>query len=174
MYWTEGAVAGIHRSDLDGSNSETLIEGYGPPGWNWITDIDLDVAGGKIYWTVRISHGDYLSFVVVRANLDGSNSEVLFARLDNLEDSALDLVRGKVYWTAYSMIYWADLDGQNDEGYIQRSTRDITLDVDGGKIYWTDADAGTIQRADLDGQNVEEVLTVSDGYPEELILLDLD
>ena len=174
MYWTEGAVAGIHRSDLDGSNLETLVEGYRHPGWNWITDIALDVAGGKIYWTEGISHGDYLSFVVVRANLDGSNSEVLFGGLNDLEDSALDLVRGRVYWTAYSMISWADLDGQNREGYIEESTRDITLDVDEGKIYWTNPGTQTIQRADLDGQNVEEVLTVSEGYPEELILLDLD
>ena len=38
-------------------------------------------------------------------------------------------------------------------------------------MYWTDAE--TIRRADLDGQNIEEVLTVLDGYPEE-INLDVD
>ena len=43
--------------------------------------------------------------------------------------------------------------------------------MDGGKIYWTDA--GTIQRADLNRENSEEILTISDGYLEE-ITLDLD
>ena len=173
MYWTDGAVAGIHRSDLDGSNLETLVEGYGYPGWSRITDIELDVTGGKIYWTVQISHGDYFSFVVMQADLDGSNSELLFHGLNHIEDSALDLVRRKVYRTSWGTIMWADLDDQNIEyEYIRRSSRDIALDVEGGKIYWTEAE--TIYRANLDGQNIEEVLTVSDGYPEEFIRLDLD
>lgn len=173
MYWTDGAVAGIHRSDLDGSNTETLVEGYRPPGWNRITDIALNVAGGKIYWTEQISHGDYLSFVVMQADLDGSNSELLFDGLNHIEDSALDLVRRKVYRTSWGTIMWAYLDDQNREyEYISRSARDIALDVDGGKMYWTESE--TIYRADLDGQNIEEVLTVSDGYPEEFIRLDMD
>ncbi|MCE2447921.1 MAG: T9SS type A sorting domain-containing protein [Candidatus Latescibacteria bacterium] len=183
MYWTERAVANIHRSDLDGSNVETLIEGYGPPTWNWITDIALDVAGGKMYWTEGISHGDYIEGIVARANLDGSNTEG-FSGGDHTGDIALDLVRGKVYWTDSDAIVQTDLshfDGADfniniyDHVYIVSSgSSSITLDADGGKIYWTDADAGRIYRADLDGQSVEEVLTVSEGYPEEIILLDVD
>ena len=189
IYWTEREVADIHRSDLDGSNVETLIEGYGPPGWNWITDIALDVAGGKMYWTEGISHGDYIEGIVARANLDGSNIEVLLRAGHDLEDIALDLVKGKVYWTNAGTIQRADLEDQRwvdreeySPDYIYEhigyeyiglgSTMSIALDVDRGKVYWTGA--GTIQRADLDGQNVEEVLTISDGYPEEIIILDLD
>ncbi len=188
MYWTEGAVADIHRSDLDGSNTETLIEGYGPPGRNWITDIALDVAGGKMYWTEGISHGDYIEGNVARANLDGSNIEVLLWAWtgQDLGDIALDLVRNKVYWTDAGRIQRVDLEDQSwvnlDLGeyppdyeyeYIGLgSARNIALDMDGSQMYWTDAE--TIQRADLDGQNVEEVLTVSEGYPEEIILLDVD
>ena len=199
MYWTERAVEGIHRSDLDGSNLEILIEGYGPPGWNWITDIALDIDGGKMYWTQESSQGDYIEDFVARANLDGSNTEILFGQ--GAGDIALDLVRGKVYWTDGRLIGRADLDSLNslnylttprDEAfeyfYLRANPSDIALDVDGGKIYWTNAE--TIQRADLDSlywtdltaiqwddpdsQNIEEVLTVSKGYPEELILLDAD
>ena len=123
MYWTEREVAGIHRSDLDGSNSEILVEGYGPPGWNWITGIALDVAGGKIYWTQESSQGDYIIGFVARANLDGSNSEILFGEGPHLGDIALDLVRGKVYWTQESsqgdyiigFVARANLDGSNSE-----------------------------------------------------------
>jgi len=176
MYWTERAVEGIHRSDLDGSNLETLIEGYGPLGWNWITDIALDIAGGKMYWTQESSQGDYIEGFVARANLDGSNTEILFWK--GAGDIALDLVRGKVYWVDGGRIGRTDLDDPNveyPEDYIvYESASSIVLDADGDKIYWTDTDAGTIHRADLDGQNVEEVLTVSEGYPEGLILLDAD
>ena len=164
--------------NLDGSNTEILVEGYGPPGWAWIIDITLDVARGKIYWTTEISHGDYLSFIVSRSDLDGSNAETLFNELSGgIRDSALDLVRGKVYWTE-QYIAWADFGGHShDTEHISSSAStsasSIALDVDGGKLYWTNPGTQTIQRADLNGQNIEEILTVSDGYPEEIPLLDV-
>ena len=182
IYWTAREMDSIHRSDLDGSNTETLVKGYGPPGWGWIIDITLDAAGGKIYWTTGLSHGDYFSFIVERSDIDGSNAEILFDGLNYIEDSALDLVRGKVYWTDGYGIAWADLGGSDydlvEYGYIpssaSTSASTIALDVAGGKLYWTNPDAQTIQRADLNGQNIEETLTVSDGYPQEIILLDAD
>ena len=185
IYWTERAVAGIHRSDLDGSNTETLMEGYGLPGWNRITGIALDVAGGKMYWMEFISAGDYHFDVLARANLDGSNIEGLYGGAYT-GDIALDLVRGKVYWTDSGAIvhtdlshfdgadFYQDLDEDEYVYIIPSGSSSIALDSDGGKIYWTDSDAGTIYRADLDGQNREEVLTVSDGYPEKIILLNVD
>ena len=204
MYWTEREVRGIHRSDLDGSNTETLIKGYGHPGRGWITDIALDIAGGKMYWMEGISHGDYVEGLVARTNLDGSNIEVLLWAWGGkgLGDIALDLVRNKVYWTDEGTIQRVDLEDQSwlnldlgeyppdyDYEYIGLgSARNIALDMDGSQMYWTGTE--TIQRADLDslywtdltaiqwgdpdGQNVEEVLTVSEGYPEEIILLDVD
>ena len=181
IYWTAREMDSIHRSDLDGSNTETLVEGYDPPGWAWIIDITLDVARGKIYWTTGLSHGDYYSFIVSRSDLDGSNAEDLFDGLNYIEDSALDLVRGIVYWTDTNYIARADLgDHDYDEEYIHipssasTSASRIALDVDSGKIYWINPDTQTIQRADLNGQNIDETLTVSDGYPQEIILLDVD
>ena len=175
MYWTDRwGEGGIYWSDLDGSNLKPLMDDdYSSEG---ATNIALDVDGGKIYWTSAVSGGDALDGWVARANLDGSNSEVLFDGASPW-DIALDSVRGKVYWMdfRYEGILRADLDGQNVEyDYIRSGSdfpRGIVLDVNGGKIYWTEA--GTIQRADLDGQNIEEILTVLDGYPEE-ITLDMD
>ena len=168
MYWTDRwEKGGIYRSDLDGSNPKPLMDDdYSSA---WATNIALDVLGGKIYWTSLAS----LDGRVARANLDGSNRELLFEGLYSW-DIALDLVRGKVYWTSlnFDRILRADLDGQNVEyDYIRVDSgfpRGIALYVDRGKIYWTDA--GTIQRADLDGQNREVILTVSDDYPEKIIL----
>ena len=39
----------------------------------------------------------------------------------------------------------------------------LDLDVSGGKMYWADVDADKVQRADLDGSNVEDLLTSADG-----------
>ena len=181
IYWTDSW--NIYYSDLDGSNLKPFIDvPIDEFGWSddntWVvgvTNIALDVDGGKIYWTSVVSDYDVLHRWVARANLDGSNSEILLDR--RVENIALDLVRGKVYWTDFGFdgILRADLDGQNiEDDFIRPDSgfpRGIALDVDRGKVYWTEA--GTIQRADFDGQNIEDVLTVSDGYPEE-IALDVD
>ena len=180
MYWTEWFLDGIYRSDLDGSNLETLVEGTGYQAWNGITGIALDVAGGKMYWTERIFEGDYTSGILARANLDGSNFQVLTRIGSYPMDIALDVVQRKVYWTDDHKTYRADLDGQ----YIFNSMKiilsdssaisSIAIDQDGGKMYWTNWSTPTINRADLDGQNREIVQTVSEGSPEEINLLDVD
>ncbi|MYF91354.1 MAG: hypothetical protein F4184_04250, partial [Gemmatimonadetes bacterium] len=78
IYWTawtaidpEGfAEEGIIcRANLDGSNVETLIDEQNNPGV-----IDLEAAGGQIYWTA--TEGVY------RANLDGSNVETLITGME--------------------------------------------------------------------------------------------
>lgn len=179
IYWAnKGRGGGIYRSDLDGSNLKPLMDDNYIVGGG-ATNIALDVLEGKIYWTSSFFAGDHPDGYMAWANLDGSNSEILFDQQPFLGDIALDLVGGKVYWTeqyyGYDSISRADLNGQNieynfirpDSGFLGS----IALDGDGGKIYWTNA--ATIQRADLNGQNIEEVLTVSDGFPEE-ITLDLD
>ena len=167
IYWTDSGRRGwgIYWSDLDGSNLKSFPRGGGA------IHIALDVDGGKIYWTAI--GGLDVNGAVERANLDGSNSEILFEGLP--WDIALDLVRGKVYWTDEGTIFRANLDGSDLEyDFIRTDSPNIwgiALDVNRGKIYWTDA--VTILRADLNGQNREEILTVSDGYLEE-ITLDLD
>ena len=176
MYWTDkGRGGGISWSNLDGSNLKPLMDDNYSVGAE-ATNIALDVLEGKIYWTASFFAGDHPAGWVARANLDGSNSELLL-EMPRLWDIALDLVGGKVYWTEWrsDSILRADLDGQNIEYDFIRPDlgfpRGIALDVDRGKIYWTNA--RTIQRADLDGQNREEVLTNSDGFLEE-ITLDVD
>ena len=124
---------------------------------------------------------------ISRADLDGSNVEILVDRASLYGGLALDVVNGKMYWTNKGScgapillidffnistaskalvcepgsIGRADLDGSNVEDLITRlyQPEGIALDVVNGKMYWTDSDAGTIQRADLDGSNVEDLIT---------------
>ena len=83
MYWTDKwRGGGIYWSDLDGSDTKPLMDDdYRSEG---ATNIALDVDGGKIYWTSVVSGGDVLDGWVARANLDGSNSEILFNRSHRL------------------------------------------------------------------------------------------
>ena len=41
----------------------------------------------------------------------------------------------------------------------------IALDVASGKMYWTDSEADKIQRANLDGSNVEDLVTTGLSNP---------
>lgn len=110
VYWAEVAPErGIRRAELDGSQVETVIASsltsYG---------VDLDAARDKLYWTQ--AGPDILG----RADLDGSNAEILFTHEYEYSTSkgiALDLRADKVYWTSFSWdrdrLHLADLDGSN-------------------------------------------------------------
>ncbi|MDE2741759.1 MAG: hypothetical protein OXI58_09240 [Gemmatimonadota bacterium] len=79
----------------------------------------------------------------------------------------------KIYWlkegfstmdlTSHRSIAWANLDGSNDKTLVTPRgvgiPEGLAVDEGGGQIYWTDAGMGRIQRANLDGTNVETLLT---------------
>ena len=166
----------IQRTELDGSNTEVLVTGVGPL-WKFA----LDLAGGKMYWMEDNDpvggKNKQCKGTIRRADLDGSNVEDL---IDGIRgpwyfDFALDVGKGKMYWTdnSYeedeshiSTILRADLDGSNAEVLVTGiSAQQLALDTVGDKIYWTDwgtdywSPDGTIQRANLDGSNIEILVT---------------
>ena len=166
---------GVLRATNDGTNLQHLVTGT-----EYLRGIDLDVTGGKMYW----SSG---SQKIQRANLDGSNVE------DVITGSrpwaiALDIAGGKVYWTNNSpgKIHRANLDGSNVEDLVLNGSAStisgIALDVANRKMYWT-ADTWdevdtlefeawaaeveedgvipgypVIKRANLDGSHVEDIM----------------
>ena len=156
IYWTEIETASIQRANLNGSNRQTLVRGLAGP-----TSIALDVARGKMYWT------DWDNFTdrILRANLDGSNVEILIPTGSGLltpNGIALDVVGQKMYWTDYltNSIQRANLDGSNIEILVDvESPRILALDTAAEKMYWTAEDPGSIQRADFSGGNVELLVT---------------
>ena len=168
MYWTivEVGASAIQRANLDGSQVEDLVTtGLSLPG-----GIALDLAGGKMYWTDWGTNGIHC------ADLDGSNVETLVTGLNNPPWSiALDGAGGKMYWTIGAIggvdgeIQRADVDGSNVEILITGLywPQYITLDAAGGKMYWTIAGPGAsaIQRANLDGSQVEDLVTTGLSLP---------
>ena len=164
MYWTDDSADRIQRANLDGSNIETLVRRTKRSFWGGISGrgdpygIALDVAGGKMYWA------DEGENEILRANLDGSNIEILVSHgLANPHGIALDVIGGKMYWTddSANRIQRANLDGSNIENLITHGLIDpygIALDIAGGKMYWADEGANKIQRANLDGSNIEDLV----------------
>ena len=168
MYWTDVGTVKIQRANLDGSNVQDLVtRGLEDP-----AGIALDVAGGKMYWT------DNGTNKIQRANLDGSNVQDLVTRgLLNPVGIALDVAGGKMYWTdnGTDKIQRANLDGSNVQDLVTQGLENpniIALDVAGGKMYWTDVgELGSgaqfgkekIQRANLDGSNVQTLITRAQG-----------
>jgi len=115
MYWTdlEGHLNGtgkIQRSDLDGSNVETLITGI-----DEANGLAIDSVGGKIYWP------DLATGKIQRANLDGSGVEDLVVGVDTPTTIDLDFLEGMMYWTdsadvgQLNRIERANLDGSDRE-----------------------------------------------------------
>ena len=110
VYWAEVfPERAIRRAELDGSQIETVIANG-----LLIYAIDLDTARDKVYWTQEGPD------IVGRADLDGSNEEILFTHdyeHSNSKGIALDLRADKVYWTSFSWdmdrLHRADLDGSN-------------------------------------------------------------
>jgi hypothetical protein len=89
----------INRSRLSGSQPETLIDLKTLLGSAFRTrEIAVDMAGGKIYWTVS----DAATVMAIqRADLDGSNVETLISApytYGGFRGIALDAAAGKMYW----------------------------------------------------------------------------
>ena len=119
-----------------------------------------------MYWT------DWDTNKIQRANLDGSNVEDIVTGLLSPIGIALDVAAGKMYWTDRSRnkIQRANLDGSNIEDIVSglHIPWGIALDVAAGKMYWIDRgrdnlngdmNIGKIQRANLNGSNIEDIVT---------------
>ena len=172
----------IQRANLDGSNVETLLTFQNflrvPMG------IEVDVARGKMYWTdtsrdrIRRANLDGTEAEDI-LNTRTFGGQSLAGPATTPRDIALDLTSDppKMYWVdagranlEEGKIQRANLDGSSPEALVTTglvNPQSIALDVAGGKMYWTDSGTGgqnalendKIQRANLDGSNVETLLT---------------
>ncbi len=172
----------IQRANLDGSNVETLLTFQNqlrlPRG------IALDVAAGKMYWTDSVTDsirranfdGSDIELIIDTRTIGGQS---LPGPATTPRGIALDLASDppKMYWIdagrmniANGRIQRANLDGSSPEALVTTglvNPQSIALDTTAGKMYWTDSGTGgqnalendKIQRANLDGSNVETLLT---------------
>ena len=149
IYWTEiyevsPSVTRIRFrcADLDGSNGQILVSDImvtgerGPVG-----SVYLDMPDGKVYWVsldVVVSSPVDATFRhrIQRANLDGSSAEILLT-----------------FEHPHSL-------GRPSQAFVgQPKLAGLALDTINGKMYWAWSGPvdNKIQRANLDGSNVENL-----------------
>jgi len=172
IYWSDYFARKILRSNLDGTNVESLFSGGSVEG------IALDLANGKIYWA------DWGSGKIQRANLDGSAVEDLVIYPFNQynqptvfpSDIVLDLQHGKMYWSSFilgagnDIIFRANLDGTHVEEVLSGlfEPQGIALDSVSGSIFWVEKNLNNvrnpakIRRANLDGSNIQDIVAETD------------
>lgn len=156
MYVTDTLQQKIWRANLDGSALEEIVSPG--DGLNIPSHIAVDGAGGKIYWTEQNDQQ------VMRANLDGSDVEELHQC--PAYGITLDVDAGHVYWTEQlGKMMRSDLDGSNpvelfDDVNIMRG---VALDPGNGKIYWAGLNPTRINRANLDGSELENLANYVNG-----------
>lgn len=168
LYWSDQIDNRLYRANDDGTGSiETIVDTgdqLGRP--------TLDLDGGKVYF------GNYTQGDIRRANLDGTDPEILFAGVFTPVAIALDLTAGKIYWadsnTSFvsNHIARANFDGTDLEVLYEGMPTSsgftgIGLDLANGKLYWcdeiTDVEKG-LWEADLDGSNAVRIFASPMGW----------
>ncbi len=154
MYWVDAEAGTLHR--LTGDKVENLL-----PSVQNATSLAVDTPRGILYWAEKTSN---TTGKIQRANLDGSNMQLVKDLTSVPLDIALDTVGGKLYLTnSYGKIQRLNLDGSNFQSNLITDLQDpnhLVLDTARGKVYWTEQTGkatGTLRRASLDGTNIQLV-----------------
>ena len=169
VYWCDRGDVGdknvnpkVMRANLDGSSVETLVSTnlMSPVG------IALDTAKGKLYFTDRYANN------IKRANLDGTDVEVVVKETEYPVDLAIDFESRLIYWTAREAggVYRANVDGNDIDGASLipiitgiSAPIGVTIDRKNNKLYYTEViispPSGHIWESDMDGSNAKKIAT---------------
>jgi sugar lactone lactonase YvrE len=174
MYWGDQSPGSktptIRRANLDGSDSEVLVDNFvfgAVP-----TTLALDLVNEHLYWS------DFGLGRISRSDLDGSNVQSVFDNLGDPVGIALDVSNDMIYWaedgdpTTSPAIQRGGLDGTGIETLVSAGLErplGIALDLVNEEMFWTDFSRGTISAANLDGSN-ERILLSNQSYPRQIIL----
>jgi hypothetical protein len=189
LYWSDREGMRVMRSNLDGSQLETLVTtGMGAAdrsdSENWCVGIALDVAGGYFYWSQKGSDNGMVGSlrrarITMPEGEDSTNRsdiEILFAGLPEPIDVDLDLENGHIYWTdrgddtinraPIEVPAGATASTREDREVLIEGVREaigVTLDLERGKLYFTGGTGGRVGMANLDGSGLVDLLTGSAG-----------
>jgi hypothetical protein len=113
-----------------------------------------------IFWT------DETAGTIGRANIDGSGATNILQT--NVPPQGIAAgPNGTIYWGDYATdtVHRINSDGSGNTSIATGAgeVRGIAVDSAGGKVYWADSGGGypTIQRSNLDGSDVQSIVTSS-------------
>jgi sugar lactone lactonase YvrE len=181
LYWSDREGMRVMRSDLDGSQIETLVDTSqgdartGRDAKKWCVGITVDPKRGQIYWTQKGPDNAEVG-KICRANIEipkGENAanrsdiEVFFDGLPEPIDLELDLENRVLYWTDRgdpprgNTVNRASIDAKPKAPEIVfdhlMEGIGIALDVAGDRMFMTDF-AGSVYSARLDGSEKRNFL----------------
>ena len=150
LYWTNSRGK-IQLANLNGKPIRNLIQDLKAP-----SNITLNAASGKLYWTENNGR-------IQRANLNGKSIQNVASGLDAI--SGLAIAGNKIYWIEKAGESTGKIGRVNRNGSdfttltrLQQAPTSLTIDPAGRKLYWSES-AGNIRRANLNGKNIQNVVT---------------
>ena len=152
LYWNDRNTGKIQRSNLDGSEVETLREIDS----NNLRGIAIDVPDGMLYFA------DNSADTISKMPIDGGAPEIIVSGLGFPADITLDFTNRKLYWCDQNrdVIERANLDGTQRETVIEtKAPYYLELDIPNNKLYWGDFFDGNINRTDLSTIQAENLFT---------------
>ncbi|XP_069472627.1 low-density lipoprotein receptor-related protein 1B isoform X1 [Ambystoma mexicanum] len=149
LYWisSEFDETQIHVARLDGSLKTSVIHGIDKP-----QCLAVHPARGKIYWT----DGNTINM----ANMDGSNSKILYQNQKDPVGLSIDYEEKKLYWisSGNGTINRCSLDGGSFEvieSMKEELTKATALTVMDKKLWWADQNLGQLGTCNKkDGRNL--------------------
>ena len=174
IYWSDlgdvNNASAIFSANLDGSDVQKLVSGVFI---SEIAGIALDPIHDKLYFTyINPLIDSLLTGGIARADLDGSNLELIVGGQGKPIGIAVDAAGGCIYWAdAMSIspaggggaIKAAELDGHNQRTILGglNEPYGVALDLAAQNVYWTDMGTGKIQRTVMSGSlpYFQDVLT---------------
>ncbi|HUB31471.1 MAG TPA: hypothetical protein VMA31_00535 [Bryobacteraceae bacterium] len=180
LYWSDREGMRVMRSNLDGSQVETLVEaGSGDEARkdarNWCVGIAVDPEHGKVYWTQKGGNNANLG-VVRRAPIEmrkgedpahRTDIETLYTGLPEPIDLDIDIAHGMLYWTDRgdpprgNTVNRAPADGKGQVQILVSGLKEgigMALDLKHGRMFYTDL-GGNVYSAKLDGTDAKAILT---------------
>ncbi len=158
LYWIDKTAGTLHRL-VEEEVEDIVIDVQNA------TCLAVDTTNSKLYWGEKTGKQKGR---IRRANLDGTNIQLVKALTSVPVDFALDTAGQKLYLiNAWGKVQRMNFDGSNFQSNLitnLASPDHLVLDVPGGKVYWTEQTGkttGKIQRANLDGSNVELVKSLT-------------
>lgn len=143
IYWFEWRS--IKRANYDGSNVQTVLTDNNM--YTTAGDFALDQLNGHIYWANQLGQ-------LRRANLDGSNPQLLRTGLLSIGAIEVDPVNQKLFWLEYAgsgtYIYMGDLNGVSSTllTFVPSTWKitDLAVDPQTSRLYWSETAMSSTER----------------------------
>lgn len=153
----------IFRSNLDGSNIETIVTGQGI-----LRRMRIDFVEEKLFWVEGETGRMW------KSNFDGTSQEIIIdLPTSNLNLIEIDKTNQRIFYTITNdgFIRSIDLNGSNQEIIVSGvgNVQGLEYDPFCDKLYWTEFVEGVIKRANGDGTDIETIVDLN-SKPFDLIL----